>query len=138
MTNILERTSDESRAIVLRMGEELSKHGRRKRDRIESKVGDTWISLRSARKGRVFAEVRPLRTRVEVFILPHRRELRDPHGLARTAPPTRGWGWFHTTFDVRSAKDVGRAVGLLLQSYEVAGRPNGGTARPRAHRGQRV
>lgn len=138
MAGVLDRTSEESRALVERIGSELAAFGKKRNDRIVSKVGGHWIAVRSVRKGRVFAEMRPLKARVEVFILPGKEDLRGPRDFARGAPRTQGWGWFRSRFDVTSARDVRNALQLLRQSYDHVGRSRRNPARGRARRGQRV
>lgn len=126
MRNALQKTSEQSREIVSRLADGLRVVGGRRRDRIISRVGEYWIALRSERADRIFAEIRPLRARVEVFILPSPRDLRDPDGLVRRAPRSQGWGWFRARFDVRTPSQVPAAVRLLAQSYEYGRRePNG-------------
>lgn len=135
MEDVLVKTSDESREIVNELRERLRSMGHRNGDKIVERPGTHWIGWRSQRNGRVFAEVRPLQKRVQVFILPHRRQLRDPKGLAHAAPPTQGWGWFRSRFDVTSMAEVGPAFELLRQSYEWGQRPgNGATRRSRGTR----
>lgn len=137
MEDVLVKTSDESRAIVNELRERLRALGHRHGDKIVEKPGAYWIGWRSQRTGRVFAEVRPLQSRVQVFILPRHRDLSDPKGFARAAPSTQGWGWFRSRFDVLSTAQVGTAFDLLRQSYDWGRRkPNGGSARPRSHRRQ--
>lgn len=132
MANALERTSERSRSIVAELHDRLQGLGRRRNDRIVRRVGDHWIAWRSVRHGRVFAELRPHRQRVEVFILPGPRELRDPNRLARRAPASQGWGWFRSRFDVTALDEVAPAFRLLEQSYEHGRRtPNGRSARGR-------
>ncbi|HKZ89597.1 MAG TPA: hypothetical protein VJ300_04980 [Thermoplasmata archaeon] len=125
MRNALDRTSDESRAIVNELWVRLRRLGDRRQDRIHRRVGRYWIAIRSVRRGRVFAELRPHRTRIEVFILPPPRHLRDPHGLARQAPRSQGWGWFRARFHIDSRGLVPFAFDLIRQSYE-DGRPSDG------------
>lgn len=120
MESILQRTSDESREIVTRLREHLRVLEARHRDRIRENGSKHWIGWRSERYGRVFAEIRPFRKRVEVFILPRKQDLADPIGLAHAAPKTKGWGWFRTHFDVTSPRDVDFAFRLIRQSYEKA------------------
>lgn len=118
MDNALERTSDESRAIVAQLGTMARNLGKQRADTIRAEVGPVWIALRSTKRDRVFAEIRPHRSRVEVFILPRPQDLTDPAGLARRAPPTQGWGWFRTRFHVSSPSEVAFAFRLIRQSYE--------------------
>jgi predicted transport protein len=131
MRDALERTSEGSKAIVEGLEGRLRGLGARRGDRITVRVGSHWVAWRSERSGRVFAELRPLRERVEVFILPRPRDLRDPRGLARGAPRTQGWGWFRTRFEIRSRDSLEGAYRLIRQSYEY-GRKMGNSRRPRA------
>jgi len=86
---------------------------------------------------RVFAELRPLRGRVQVFILPRPRDLADSAGLARRAPRTQGWGWFRSRFEISSMAQIESAARLIVQSYEHgARRGNGGRATRRAREAQ--
>lgn len=130
MKSALQRTSDESRAIVKSLRDHLRALERKKADRVTETVSSYWIGWRSRNHARVFAELRPLRGRVEVFILPKLQELRDPSGLARAAPRTQGWGWFRTRFDVRGLAEAGHAFRLIRQSYDWSAKPgNGGPSR---------
>ncbi len=139
MDNALERTSEESRAIVSQLGEMARSLGRQREDTIRQEVGPVWIALRSTKRDRVFAEIRPHRTRVEVFILPRPQDLMDPAGLARRAPPTQGWGWFRTRFHVSSTAEVSFAFRLIRQSYEYQRRrPNGRAPRRRIVRSRQT
>lgn len=118
MEDVLIRTSDESREIVGEFRKKIQGLGRQHRDKIQEHTGEHWIGWRSEKHDRVFAEMRPLQGRVQVFILPRKRDLKDPGGLARAAPPTQGWGWFRTRFDVSSLRQVEPAFRLIRQSYE--------------------
>src|SRR6266540_2095057 len=117
MQTAIDRTSDASREIVEALR-------RRLRD------------AAARREDRVFAEIRPLRKRVEVFILPGPRQLRGGAGLARRAPRTQGWGWFRTRFDVRSMGEVESAARLILQSYLHGVRTSRGNGRRTVRRRQ--
>jgi predicted transport protein len=90
----------------------------RHHDRLEVKESENWIGWRSASRHRVFVELRPHRRKVEVFILPTRKQLKDPKKLARKAPPTQGWGWFRSRFDIEAKYQVEAAFHLIRQSYE--------------------
>lgn len=132
MESSSEWTSGMSRAIVsaLRMRVRLAV-GRRQ-DRIVERVGRHWIAWRSQERNRVFAELRPLRGRVQVFILPRPRDLSDSSGLARRAPRTQGWGWFRSRLEISSMAQVESAARLIVQSYEDGVRKgNGGRFRRR-------
>src|SRR5207245_1391643 len=64
-----------SREIVGALRERVRAAAHRRHDRVVEHAGRQWISWRSRRADRVFAEIRPLRGRVQVFILPGLREL---------------------------------------------------------------
>ena len=136
MQRIYDEDQVGSQAIVNELRRRLNAVAGMRRDRIEERRGRHWIGWRSARRDRVFAEVRPHRKRVEVFIRPPLRSLRNPGGLARAAPPTQGWGWFMSRFSVSHPRQVGPAFRLLKQSYDWTWRvPNRGR---RGQRGKRV
>jgi len=127
MEKTTEWTSGTSRAIMAGLRERVRPVAIRRRDRVEEHVGRYWISWRSRNRNRVFAEIRALQGRVQVFILPGPRDLRDSAGLARRAPPTQGWGWFRSRIEVSSLDVVEPAAKLIVQSYErVLARENGG------------
>ena len=119
-------TSGTSRAIMAGLRERVRPAAIRRRDRIEERVGRYWISWRSRNRNRVFAEIRALQGRVQVFILPGPRDLQDSAGMARRAPRTQGWGWFQSRIEVSSLDGVAPAAKLIVQSYErVLARENG-------------
>ena len=121
-----EWTSGTSRAIMAGLRERVRPAAIRRRDRIEERVGRYWISWRSRNRNRVFAEIRALQGRVQVFILPGPGDLRDSAGMARRAPRTQGWGWFRSRIEVSSLDGVAAAAKLIVQSYErVLARENG-------------
>ncbi len=138
MEKALERTSDTSRMIVSMLQQRMNAVAERHQDRLEVNESENWIGWRSARRDRVFVEMRPRRKKVEVFILPSRRQLEDPRRLARNAPETQGWGWFRTRFEIVSLDQVGPAFHLIRQSYERGlALGNGGPVLRRGrHRGQ--
>ena len=129
-----EWTSGTSQEIVAALRERIRPAVLRRRDRIEEHVGRYWISWRSRKRDRVFAEVRALRGRVQVFILPGPRDLRDAKGLARRAPRTQGWGWFRSRIEVSSMDSVEPAARLIVQSYERVVRRENGRHEPRPTR----
>lgn len=134
METAMERTTDASREIIEALRERVQVAAARRQDRVDERVSRYWIAWRSRNRDRVFAEIRPLRGRVEIFILPGVRDLRDSAGLARRAPRTQGWGWFRSRFDVRSMGQVESAARLICQSYLHGVRvPNG---RRKRRRGQ--
>ena len=101
----------------------------RRGDRVDEQVGEHWISWRSRERDRVFAEIRPLRGRIQVFILPGPQDLHDRGGLAHRAPRTQGWGWFRSWLEVSSMERVEHAARLIVQSYERLIRPDNGRRR---------
>jgi hypothetical protein len=130
MEKTAEWTSGVSRAIMAGLRRRVRPAAVSRRDRIEEHAGRYWTSWRSRKGGRVFAEIRPLRGRVQVFILPGPRDLRDSMGLARRAPRTQGWGWFRSRIEVTSLDGVEPAARLIIQSYEqVMRRENGSRER---------
>lgn len=131
MATALERSSDSSREIVLGLRNRLQIAAARRNDRIDEHVSEHWISWRSRNGNRIFAEIRPLRERVQIFLLPSPRELRNGSGLAKRAPPTQGWGWFRTRVDVRSIRQVAAAAALIRQSYLHGLEPDGRGRKPR-------
>lgn len=118
MEDALVRTSDESREIVGEFRRRIRALGHAHGDKIHEKVSNYWIGWRSTRHGRTFAEMRPLQERVQVFILPRKRDLKDPSRLAKSNPPTQGWGWFLSRFDVCTLEEVEPAFQLIRQSYD--------------------
>src|SRR5437773_9077033 len=94
-------------------------------DRVVMRVNRNWIAFRSENQQRAFADIRPTRHRVEVFILPERRSLSDPAGIARSAPRTQGWNWFRTKFHVVGNGHGKAGLSLIRQSYEA---PSGRTS----------
>lgn len=134
MERAMEWTPETSRAIVAALRERVRTVAIRQGDRVVERVGENWISWRSRKRNRVFAEIRPLRGRVQVFILPGPRELRDGGGLALRAPRTQGWGWFRSRLEVSSMARVEPAARLIVQSYEHLVRAEDGRGRSRASR----
>ena len=118
MEDVLVRTSEESQAIVGEFRKRIRALGHGQGDRIREKVGEHWIGWRSTKNAKTFAEMRPLQERVQVFILPPKRGLKDPHHLAKPNPPSQGWGYFLSRFDVRTVDEVEPAFALIRQSYE--------------------
>ncbi len=118
MEDALVRTSDESREIVGAFRKRIQALGHAHGDKIREKVSENWIGWRSLRHGRTFAEMRPLQERVQVFILPPKRGLKDPTRLAKPNPPSQGWGYFLSRFDVHTVDEVEPAFQLIRQSYE--------------------
>ncbi len=139
MSRLWQRMSRETHAILSGLRERVRTLGEGREDRITEKAGDYWISWRSERGGRVFAELRPSRKHVEIFLLPPRWELRGADGLARAAPVTQGWGWFRTRMLLTSVAQVPRAFELVRQSYEHGRRKSfGGLRRQPNGRRERI
>jgi len=116
--NVWARAGREPRELIQAWHRELQRVARSENDSIEMRVNRYWIAFRSEKQGRAFAEVRPSRSSIEVFILPERRNLSDPGGIARTAPRTQGWNWFRTKFRIVGNGHGRAALSLLRQSYE--------------------
>ena len=112
------RAGREPRELITGWHSELQRIATNRGDRVEMRVNRCWIAFRSERQRRAFAEIRPSRRRVEVFILPERRNLSDPAGIARPAPRTQGWNWFRTKFHVVGNGHGRAALSLIRQSYE--------------------
>src|SRR3989441_12080862 len=90
-----------SREIVGALRERVRTAAQRRHDRVVEHAGRHWISWGSRQVDRLFAEIRPLRGRVQVFILPGLRELSDGSRLARPDPRRSGWGWLRSPFECR-------------------------------------
>jgi hypothetical protein len=131
MERMVESGREASQAIVSELYRRLEKHAAHRMDKIRVKRGKDWIGWASMSRDRTFAELRAHRSRVEVFIRPPRRELRDPSRLAERAPSTQGWGWFLTRFSVSRPGQVRAASQLLMQSYEWTVAPGNGRSVPR-------
>ncbi len=134
MEDALVRTSDESREIVGAFRRRIQALAHAHGDKIAEKVSEHWIGWRSTRHGRTFAEMRPLQERVQVFILPRKRDLKDPQRLAKASPPTQGWNYFLSRFDVRTLDEVEPAFQLIRQSYERGANGHRGNGRRTAAR----
>jgi hypothetical protein len=130
-------TSGTSKAIVAALRDRVRTVAGRRGDRIVEHAGPNWTSWRSKKRDRVFAEIRPLRGRIQVFILPDPKDLRNGGDLAKPAPRTQGWGWFRSRLEVSSMGRVDSAARLIVQSYEhVVRRENGGRGSVKARRTQ--
>jgi len=114
---VWKRAGREPRHLIQEWHAELQRLATRRGDRVEMRTHRYWIAFRSRRQQRAFAEIRPSRRRIEVFILPERRALVDPSGIARSAPRTQGWNWFRTKFSVVGDGKAKAALSLLRQSY---------------------
>ncbi len=111
-------TPEISRAIVDGLRKRVRAEAVRRGDGIVEHVGKNWISWRSRKRGLVFAEIRSLRGRIQVFILPRPHELHNGGGLARRAPRSQGWGWFRSRLEISSIDQVEGGARLIAQSYE--------------------
>lgn len=126
MERSIDWTPGTSKAIMAALRDRVSRAAVRRGDRIVERAGPYWTSWRSRRRDRVFAEIRPLRGRIQVFILPGPKDLVDGGGLARRAPRTQGWGWFRSRLEVASMTGVEPAARLIVQSYETVVRSEDG------------
>ena len=137
---VWKRAGREPRALIQEWLSELSRVAALRGDRIEMRVNRCWVAFRSQAQRRVFAEIRPSRRRVEVFILPERRNLSDPSGIARQAPRTQGWNWFRTKFHIAGNGHARAAFHLIRQSYEFPGHaiPNSARRKTRGRQGRIV
>jgi len=120
--SVLRRASPETLRTLRVMRETLAAHAERRGDRLEVRYLAGWVAFRSPAAGRAFAEVRPGKKGIEMFLLPPRSALSDPRGLAAPVPPSRGWGWFRTRVKLEDGFSPRVAVDLLAQSYEFARR----------------
>jgi hypothetical protein len=116
LVNAMRRAGLETRASLRRMLDELREYASSREDDVIVRVMSRWISIRSRRGGRVFAELRPSKGRIEVFVLPPPREL-GFGPLATRAPSSQGWGWFKSKFVVDGNGSVTSALRLLRISY---------------------
>ncbi len=89
-------------------------------DSFQEKIMKYWISLRSSRKGKVFAEIRLHKEDIDIFILPELQTLADPDRLAHPVPLNQGWGWFRTRFWLRERTQLDPVMKLIQQSYDQA------------------
>jgi len=120
--SVMRRASTETMGTLKTMRRELAAHAGRRGDRLEVRYLSGWVAFRSTAANRVFAEVRPGKKGIEMFLLPPRAELRDAHGVATPVPPSRGWGWFRTRAKIEDGLSPAVAVDLLRQSYAYAKR----------------
>ncbi|TLZ49894.1 MAG: hypothetical protein E6K18_07560 [Methanobacteriota archaeon] len=125
---VLDRASPETLRSLKALRGALAAHVQRRGDRLEVRYKVGWVSFRSVAANRAFAEVRPGKRGIEMFLLPPKAVLRDPRGLAGPVPPSRGWGWFRTRVKVENG-GADSATDLLRQSYEYARRMPGRTRR---------
>ena len=136
--SLWKRAGREPRELITGWHSELQRIAANRGDRVEMRVNRFWIAFRSERQRRAFAEVRPSRRRVEVFILPERRHLSDLAGIARPAPRTQGWNWFRTKFYVVGNGHGRAALSLIRQSYESPALPKGRRRTRRNSRQSRI
>lgn len=129
--SVMRRASAETMRAMRSIRESLAAHAAQRGDRLEVRYLSGWVAFRSPAAGRAFAEVRPGKRGIEMFLLPPRAALRDPSGLAAPVPPSRGWGWFRTRVKVENGFAPGFAADLLRQSYEYARRMPRGRSRRR-------
>ncbi|TLZ63726.1 MAG: hypothetical protein E6K16_04935 [Methanobacteriota archaeon] len=111
------RAGREPRQLINEWLASLQRVAAERGDHVVMRVNRNWIAFRSENQRRAFAEIRPTRYRVEVFILPERRSLSDPAGIARPSPRTQGWNWFRTKFHVVGNGHGKAALSLIRQSY---------------------
>lgn len=129
--SVLDRASPETLRTLRAVRESLAAHAARRGDRIEVRYKVGWVSLRSIAANRAFAEVRPGKRGIEMFLLPPRAAMRDPRGLVAPVPPSRGWGWFRSRVKIEDGASTDMAADLLRQSYEYARRMPGRVPRRR-------
>ncbi len=120
--SVLDRASPETLRVLRTFRVALAAHAERRGDRVETRYKVGWVSFRTVAGNRAFAEVRPGKKGIEIFLLPPRAALRDAHGLVASVPPSRGWGWFRTRVKVEDGASPDWATDLLRQSYEYARR----------------
>jgi len=124
--SVLRRASPETLRALRAIRETVAAHVERRGDRLDVRYLSCWIAFRSPGAGRAFAEVRPGKKGIEMFLLPPRAAISDPRGLATPVPPSRGWGWFRTRVKLEDGFSPRVAADLLSQSYEFARRmPHG-------------
>lgn len=120
--SVIARASPETLRALRSLKASLAVHAERRGDRLDVRYRTGWIAFRSGAADRAFAEVRPGKKGIEVFLLPPRAALRDPRGLATPVPPSRGWGWFRSRVKIENGASSDAAADLLRQSYEYARR----------------
>lgn len=120
--SVMRRASPETLRALRAMRSALAVHAHRRGDRLEVKYLAGWVAFRSVAANRAFAEVRPGKRGIEMFLLPPRAELRDSHGIAMPVPPSRGWGWFRTRVKIEDSLSPAVAADMLRQSYDYARR----------------
>ena len=116
MVNAMRRAGPTLRASLARTMDELAEYASLHNDTLIVKVMSRWISLRSKRGKRVFAELRPSKDRVEAFVLPPPRDL-APSRIVSRAPTSQGWGWFRSKVIMDGDGDSQSVLRLLRISY---------------------
>ena len=124
MVNAVRRAGPEMRQSLRALLDELRRYAKRHEDEIVVRVMSRWISLRSRRAGKIFAELRPSKEKVEIFLLPPPGELGDRPEVFRP-PPSQGWGWFRSKSLIDGEGDLRRAAKILRISYLSTIRGNG-------------
>ncbi|MFQ6107717.1 MAG: hypothetical protein ACE5QF_09090 [Thermoplasmata archaeon] len=116
----LSRGGARARELYLLLRERIEALEKSNGDSFEERVMKYWVSVRSQRKGKVFAEMRLHKEEIDIFILPSFEQLKDPDGLAQPVPLNQGWGWFRSRFWLREKAHLDTAWRLIQQSYEIA------------------
>ena len=116
MANAMRRAGIEMRDSLRRLLDELRDFVESKDDELVVRVMSRWISIRSKRGGRIFAEMRPSKDSVEVFVFPPPGELGSPSLVAK-APSSQGWGWFRSKFVLDGDGGDRCALRILRISY---------------------
>ena len=116
MANAMRRAGMETRASLRRMLDELRSFLQSRDDELVVRVMSRWISIRGRKGGRVFAELRPSKESIEVFVLPSPRELGSPSSVTM-APSSQGWGWFKSKFVFDGDGGAASALRILRISY---------------------
>ncbi|MFQ6127285.1 MAG: hypothetical protein ACE5QW_00030 [Thermoplasmata archaeon] len=116
----LSRGGSKARELYLMLRERIEAIEKSNGDNFEERVMKYWISVRSSRKRKVFAEMRLHKKDIDIFILPPFEQLKDPDGLAHPVPLNQGWGWFRSRFWLREESQLDSAWKLIQQSYHLA------------------
>ena len=116
MVNAMTRAGLETRACLRSMLDDLRAFASSRNDDIVVRVMSRWISVKSRNHGRVFAELRPGKEKIEIFMLPAPREL-GFNRLIAMAPSSQGWGWFKSKFIVEGNGGAKTALRFLRISY---------------------
>ncbi len=87
-------------------------------DRLQRAVMQDWIAYRGAATGLAFAELRPRRQHIEVFILPAPSELGALGRALSPVPKSRGWGWFRGRFILGAKGSLETPLRLMEASYD--------------------